>query len=115
MSWSVSLKKGDELMSVSRHSEGGTYVMGGSDVAELNVTYNYSRLFRTAFGGIHFVEVLDGKQAQEVISLLEQAIGHLGDEPDENYWAKTLGNAGHALAVLLGWARQHPQAVFTVH
>ena len=115
MSWWVYLKEGDEPVSVSRHSEGGTQVMDGNDVAELNVTYNYSGLFQAAFDGIHFVEALDGKRAQEVVPLLERAVERLGDKPDGDYWAKTEGNAGHALSVLLGWARQHPQAVFTAH
>ena len=117
MSWWVYLKEGDEPVSVARHSEGGTRTLYVNDVAELNVTYNYSGIFQAAFDGIHYVETLDGKQAQEVIPLLERAVQRLGDKPEPNkdYWAKTEGNAGHALAVLLGWARQHPQAVFTVH
>lgn len=115
MSWWVYLREGGDSVAVEPHTEGGTYALGGMPAAELNVTYNYSPLFQAAFDGIHFVDALNDKEAQEVIPLLEHAVERLGDKPDPNYWEITEGNAGHALAVLLGWARQYPNAVFSVN
>jgi len=100
------------LCSVASHEEGGTYCVGGEDTAQLNVTYNY---------GVHIWKYLpkgllwlDGKKAHRCIARLEKAVAELGDVPDDDYWAPTEGNAGHALAILLSWARQYPNAVFLV-
>ena len=53
-------------------------------------------------------------RAADAIPLLENAVARLGTLRDEDYWQPTDGNAGAALAVLLGWARLHPDAVFHV-
>lgn len=91
---------------VARHEEGGTYALGGIDRAELNVTYNYWPHFR--FGR------LDGRTAHNTIPMLAYAVRRLGTQRDQDYWAATPGNAGHAASILLGWARQHPDAVWRV-
>ena len=109
MSWWVYLKEGDECVPVAPHNG------SGESTAQLHVTYNYSERFRVAFDGLGFFEALYGKQAKEVIPLLERAVKHMGYDPIGDYRANTRGSAGHALAVLLGWARQHPQAIFTIH
>ena len=110
MSYDISL--GEPPVRVSRFTEGGTYVIGGSDYATLNVTYNYSNHFRDYFeGGIWDI---NGIRASKVIPLLAKAVEALGTERDDDYWKSTEGNAGYALSILLLWARQHPRAKFHV-
>jgi len=101
-------------MEVEAHSEGGTYVIGGTCAAELNITYNYSSLFAEAWDGVGLSEALDGRRAGEIIHALEHAVAYLGTERDEDYWKATKGNAGYALSILLPWARQHPTALMKI-
>lgn len=115
MSWWVYLEGKDGVaVSVDNHSEGGTYAIGGVGAAELNVTYNYGGIFHAAFDGLGFRDALHGKKAKDVTPLLKRACAKLGNQPSDDYWESTEGNAGHALAVLYGWALQHPDAVFRV-
>lgn len=99
---------------VTSFEDGGTYVLGGSNEASLNVTYNYSPLYWKVWGG-GLKETLDGKRAGDVIAALETGAEKLGTERYRDYWAPTDGNAGAALATLLNWARQYPDAVFRVN
>ena len=108
MSWWVYLKNEEgEAVEVPRHSEGGTYVMGGTKTAELNVTYNYGKHF-------NFKE-LDGKTGEEAKSLLIKAVEEFGIKRIEDYWNPTKGNVGYACNILLHWAQIHPEAIFTVN
>lgn len=97
---------------VSRHSEGGTYVWGGTTSAEINITYNYSKYF-SGLGpdGLHS---LSGLQAGDTVSRLERVVAQLGTATDDDYWKATPGNAGFVLSVLLEWARQHPDGTWRV-
>lgn len=125
MSWWVHLEDstGNDVL-VDQHSEGGTQVLGGTRIAELNVTYNYSRLFMLAWPHREDFDVdpkastlaamLDGKLAKDTIVSLESAVGRLGTRQHADYWADTTGNAGHALRILLKWAKLHPEAEWRV-
>ena len=106
-------KETGEALSVDKHSEGGTQVLGGNDLAELNVTYNYSEVYSL----FNFsLRDLDGVVAKNYIPALTVLVAKLKDEPyAADYWAPTPGNAGHALSILLGWAKQHPDGIFKVH
>lgn len=112
MSYDIELNYGDKSAQIEPHTEGGTIMMGGNSAAHLNVTYNYSFFF------FHFLDKEDGirwlygKAANETIERLEKAVETLGTRQEDDYWIPTPGNAGHALNVLLGWARQHPDAVW---
>lgn len=107
MSWWVSLRDDDETCcKVPLFSEGGTYSVGGSDEAELSVTYNYGREF--AFGS------LDGMTGEKSIPLLQEAVARLGTVRVPDYWDPTPGNVGHACNLLLSWARLHPKAKWHV-
>jgi hypothetical protein len=108
MSWWISLEceACGSTVKVESHSEGGTYCVGGTDRADLNVTYNY--------GGHFPFKSLHEKMAKETIDMLEEAVERLGIERDQDYWAKTPGNAGYACSILLGWAKQHPEAIWRV-
>ena len=116
MSYWVSLvDKNEECVKVKCHEEGGTYAVGGSDVASLNVTYNYAWFFSQILDGVEGLHSLDGRRAEECVDKLEYAVSVLGTTRYKDYWAPTPGNAGIALNILLQWARLYPDATFTVH
>ncbi len=106
MSYWVYLEKDGETVGVNKHADGGTFVLGGTDKAQLNVTYNYSKHYS--------VRNLDGKKAIETIDELKDKVNEFGTKRDSDYWASTKGNVGYALNILLGWAKQHPEAVWRV-
>lgn len=108
MSWDVYLEKDGKPVEVDRHEEGGTYAVGGTTVAELNLTYNYSPNFHAALG--FPFRMLDGTLAENTIPNLEAAVQKLGTERADDYWKATDGNAGFALNILLGWAKANPNA-----
>lgn len=115
MSYDVSLEdESGTCVAVDRHTEGGTYAVGGTVDADLNVTYNYSWFYFRYLDKKHGLRWLSGKRASETIEKLEAAVKELGDNTYEDYWAPTPGNAGYALAVLLGWAKQYPDATWRV-
>ena len=97
---------------VERHSEGGTYEIGGTTDASLNVTYNYAKFFRDTIDEDEGIRWIVNKTGEECISKLHSAIRELGTVQDDNYWKATEGNAGHALSILMLWAKQYPNAVF---
>lgn len=109
MSYWVYLHKAgtEECVSVDRHFEGGTQVLGGNEAAELNVTYNYSKHWR--------VKGVDGMKAYDTIPTLSDAVKRLGTERADDYWDPTPGNVGFMCSILLAWARQHPDAGWEVH
>lgn len=106
MSWDIELIEEGKVCNVEKHSEGGTYVLGGTPTAELNVTYNYSKYFD--------FKRLNGSVAEDVIKVMKATIEELGTERDNNYWKPTKGNVSYALSILLQWAKQYPKAVFKV-
>lgn len=99
---------------VDSHQEGGTVAVGGSGNAEINITYNYSDHIRDTTGWDDSLWTIDGMKAKETIDDLEKAVEELGTEQHDNYWNATPGNAGHALSVLLKWAKEHPNAVWKI-
>lgn len=116
MSWDVALVKDGAIVTVPRHSgEGGTYVLGGTTDAKLTITYNYGWVYRAIelFEG-SLCDWLNGQRAGDMIPALAAAVARLGTGRSPDYWAPTCGNAGHALSILLEWARLHPDAVFAV-
>lgn len=115
MSYWVHLNNADgEPVEVPQHAEGGTVAASGTAVAELNVTYNYSKHYYNTIDADDGLRWLDGTTAEDAIPVLEQAVARLGTNQSEDYWEATEGNAGHALSILLDWARQHPTATFEV-
>lgn len=118
MSYDVDLRDADgELVEVELFAEGGTYVMGGTNWASLNVTYNYAEQYwrKSVDGGLgDGLRTLHKQRAGDMIDLLENAVTILGVNQSDNYWEATDGNAGYALSILLGWAKQYPDAVFEV-
>lgn len=114
MGYAVYLKDTESgaIVEVPRHVEGGTYAVGGIDLADISITYNYAQHFRDHIDREKGLRWLYGKTGAETIPRLQAAVMALGTVRDDDYWADTPGNAGHALSVLLGWARLHPAAVW---
>jgi hypothetical protein len=92
---------------IEPHAEGGTYAVGGTSEATVNVTYNYSKHF--------WFRDLHGKTGGETAKQLREAVQKLGTERSADYWEPTPGNAGAAVALLLSWAEQHPEAIWRVN
>jgi len=107
MSWDLYVRDDEGVVQVDKHEEGGTFVLGGSKDAELNITYNYSNIF--AF------RTLNGKTCEDCIEWLESLIKILGTDRDEDYWESTEGNVGYCLSVILSWCQQHPKAYITIY
>ena len=97
---------------VPRHEDGGTYALGGTTEADLNVTYNYSKHYYRVLGLPEGFRSLNNMTAAEALPYLEKGVAELGTERSSDYWEPTEGNAGYALSILLGWAKLYPKAVF---
>jgi len=100
------------MVQVERYTEGGCYQVDGSTNAKLNITYNYSWFFHEYLDNKTGLRWLYGKKAIDTIDRLQVAVNKLGTEQWKDYWAPTPGNAGHALNILLRWARQHPETIW---
>ena len=97
---------------IPHQMKGGTYMVGGTTMLELNVTYNYSRCY--APWNFHVTD-LDGKKAVDMIPVMEEVISHLGDDVDDSdYWHATDGNAKRALIQLVTMAKMRPDSVICV-
>lgn len=86
--------------------EGGTYTIGGTHKTELNVTYNYAPLGLSR-------SLLEGKTGKDTVGPLRDLVDRHGTKQDDDYWAATPGNVGHAAQILLRFAEAHPDSVWT--
>jgi len=91
--------------------KGGTYALGGTAEAWLNIPYNYSDFFRQYIDPEKGIRMLYGKKAKDCVPILVNAIDQLGTNSDPDYWAATPGNAGAALANLLALCRAAPESI----
>jgi hypothetical protein len=103
-----------DIVKVKAHEEGGIYVLGGSAEATMSITWNYFGYYYDFIDAEEGLNWINEKQAKDTINRLEYALKRLGDNPSPDYWARTEGNAGHALAILVGWAKQYPEATWTI-
>jgi len=101
------------FQSTQKREEGGTYVVDGTFDCTLNVTYNYGQHYRDAAD--FSLKDLDGLIASDTIPVLEKLVEKLGTVTSHDYWEATPGNAGHAINILLGWAREHPDGTWGVN
>jgi len=126
MSFTVRLTKNRKTVLVEPHSEGPniqmdiTYqidnkMLGGTREATMDITYNYSPFYYKTINEKNGLRHLHGMKASRAIPILKQAIRILGTTPSYNYWTSDAGNAGKALATLLTWAEQHPNAIIEVY
>lgn len=79
----------------------------------LSITYNYGKHYDDVFGP-KGIDVIHDMPAREATPLFVAGVQQLGSKPSSNYWEATPGNAGHALRILLGFALDHPDGVFTI-
>jgi hypothetical protein len=103
---------GDVLVLEAPHQmKGGTYAVGGSSEASLNITYNYAPIFVDVFGykGIRWIY---GKTAAETIQDLQEGADCLADDAGDDYWRATEGNAKLAIFQILALARLRPDGVW---
>lgn len=105
---------------------GGTYAIGGTKEAWINVTYNYSRWYQKAFGekNIRTIYGMSGAQSipvlEKAIKALESMSEDIGDEERRKceeqgatgYWMPTRQNAIKPLYQLLALARMRPDGVW---
>lgn len=90
---------------------GGTYTVGDTTTAWLNVTYNYAKHYRRVMGE-KGIRTIYGMTGAESIPVLKAAIDGLGDDVDPDYWESTEGNAKRALCNLLALAQMRPDGVW---
>ena len=90
---------------------GGTYAVGGTHEAWINITFNYAPHFYALFGdkGIRW---LYGKSAAETLPHLEEGAALLKNDVSDNYWASTEGNAKRAIYQLIALARLRPDGIW---
>lgn len=91
--------------------KGGTYALGGTPEASLNVTWNYSEHYRMAFGddGIRTIYGMTGAESAPV---MQSAADQLKDDVSDDYWEATEGNAKAAILQLIALARLRPDGVW---
>ena len=112
------------------HMRGGTYSVGGTTRAHLNITYNYYRHFRSVFvdlpqprdkspqymidegGPVVGIRTIYGLSGAESLPVLARAISMLGDDVDEDYWKPTEGNVKRALIQLRTLAAMRPDGLW---
>jgi len=96
----------------NHHMRGGTYALGGTSDASLNITYNYAKHFYRVINEDQGVRFIYGKSGADSIPILENAISALGDEVDDDYWKPTEGNAKRSLTQLLALAKMRPDGIW---
>lgn len=115
MSYDIYLKEpvsGTTVLFDSPHQiKGGTYCVGGTNEAWLNITWNYSKFYYAAFG-TEGIRTIYGMSGAESITVLENAIAKLGNDESNDYWEATEGNAKKALLQLLSMAKMRPDAIW---
>jgi hypothetical protein len=109
------------------HMKGGTYAIGGFPEAHLNITYNYSDIYRNVFGdgevelsgwdkmfggGETGIRKIYGMSGAESTPFLQSAIEKLGDDVDSDYWKATEGNAKRSLIKLVTLAKMRPDGIW---
>ena len=133
MSYDISLTDpvtGETLqLDVPHHMRGGTYAVGGTTEAHLNVTWNYAKHYYRVFtpaplrpgvdphhanegGTVGGIRAIYGLTGAESIPVLKSAIDQLGDDVHPDYWDPTEGNAKRALTQLLALAQMRPDGVW---
>ena len=90
---------------------GGTYQLGGTTEAHLNITYNYAKHFKKVLGA-GGIRSIYGMSGAESIPILRAAADKLGDDVHDDYWQPTEGNAKRALFGLIALAQLRPDGVW---
>lgn len=107
------------------HMKGGTYAIGGTTEATLNITYNYCSFYYSRTDderydgkrigiGPRGIKDLAGLTGAQSIPIIKACAEELGDDIDEDYWKATEGNAKRALLQLLALAEMRPDGVWEI-
>lgn len=100
-----------ELPKGTEQPRGGTYAIGGTGEAWLNVTYNYGGIFRDLFGPAG-IRSIYGMTGAESLKLLDKAVMALKDDVSDDYWEATQGNAKRAILGLRALASALPDGIW---
>lgn len=115
MSYDISLRDPVTHLTIEldepHQMRGGTYMVGGTTDAWLNVTYNYAPHFARVLGE-RGIRAIYGMTGAESIPLLEGAAAKLADDVSDDYWEPTEGNAKRALLQLAALARMRPDGIW---
>lgn len=113
------------------HMRGGTYAVGGTTRARLNITFNYAEQFRRVFvelpwprakapawlrdrgGPVNGIRTIYGLTGAESLPVLDRAIDMLADNVDDDYWTATDGNVKRALVQLRALAAMRPDGLWS--
>ena len=102
----------DVIMLDNNHQmKGGTYCLGGTAEAWLNITYNYYKIFYEKLGE-KGIRTIYGMSGVDSIPILQKAIDQLKDDVDEDYWKPTEGNVKRSLIQLLTLAKLRPDGIW---
>jgi hypothetical protein len=129
MSYDLGLKdsKTDDWYELTEphHMRGGTYAIGGTTEAKINITYNYypqldkaidaiesDSVYAKDDGKVHGIRVIYGMTGADSVPLLERGIERLGDDVDSDYWKATEGNAKAAIRQCLALAKMCPDGIW---
>lgn len=137
MSYDISLtdpKSGETIQLDELHDiKGGTYALGGTREAWLNITWNYGEHFYRVFAPrpatdfdrrtwmgphrqdediVEGIRVIYGLTGEESIPILRAAREQLGSDATDDYWEATEGNAARALQGLIDLALMAPHGVW---
>ena len=94
--------------------KGGTFEIGGSYEAWLNVTCNYGKILHMVLGE-EGLKILAGKTGAETLPILKAAAEKLSDNVSSNYWEPTQGNVKRAILSLAAMAKMRPDGVWQVN
>lgn len=115
MSYDIYLKHPvtKEILAIeeAHNIKGGTFAIGGTKEAWLNITYNYSKHYYNTMGE-KGIRTIYGMSGAESIPILKDAISKLGDDVSKDYWESTEGNAKSALYGLLALAQLRPDGIW---
>lgn len=88
------------------HMKGGTYAVGGTFEAHLNITWNYAPHYYRVLDEEKGIRVIYGMTGADAIPLLQK------DDVDADYWKSTEGNAKRPLLQLIALAKMRPDGIF---
>lgn len=115
MSYDIYLKDPatNEIIQLPQKHEitGGTYCLGGTPEAWLNVTYNYATHFYRVMGK-EGIRTISGMTGLESLPVLGKAISKLAEDCHTDYWEPTEGNARRALCHLAFLAIMAPDGIW---
>ena len=118
MGYHISLNHDVGIEQVPRHNDGSMRQYGWNDregtmPAEISVTGNYDPIYQQVTGK-SLKEILGAKPAWVTVPVLNKVVTACGTLKDDDYLKATPGNAGAIAALLLDWARLHPEAMWKV-